>query len=187
MLVAAVVFFVSSAIAGFLGFGNGIVCISVLALTHGVTEAAGLTNFASLTSCTALLYMLRQHVDWRSAGLLLSTGLVGVLIGVQVLANVDGALMKGGLGVIVIGICLFNLRGGARGGSARARPGARSARARGARAPGTARGTGLRPRAEEAGPGLGVRSRRAGRPGAAVAHAAPGAGHEWQRLARDRG
>ena len=111
---AAIVFFVSSAIAGFLGFGNGIVCISVLALTHGVTEAAGLTNFASLTSCTALLYMLRQHVDWRSAGLLLSTGLVGVLIGVQVLANVDGALMKGGLGVIVIGICLFNLRAGAR-------------------------------------------------------------------------
>ena len=112
MLVAAIVFFVSSAIAGFLGFGNGIVCISVLALTHGVTEAAGLTNFASLTSCTTLLYILRRHVDWKSAGLLLTTGLVGVLVGVQVLANVDGSLMKGGLGVIVIGICLFNLRGG---------------------------------------------------------------------------
>jgi len=105
------VFFGASAINGFLGFGCGIVGMTVLTLTHGVVHAASLVNLMGLLISGLMAWMMREHIQWRILVPILPTGIAGVAIGVFLLGSLDGAFMTRALGGVVIAIAGWNLWG----------------------------------------------------------------------------
>lgn len=113
MLLAIVVFvfFLAGCVNGFLGFGAGIVGMTVLALTHDLVHAAGLVNIQSLLISGLMVWMLREHVLWKLTVPLLSTGLLGVFVGVWALGAIDPVVMTRLLGGVVVAIALKNLLG----------------------------------------------------------------------------
>lgn len=93
----------------FLGFGNGIICISVFVFMYGIIEVVGLINFVFIVFSSLLFYMFCKYVNWCDVRFFLSMGIIGVFIGVQLFASLDGSIMIVGLGVIIIGILVRNL------------------------------------------------------------------------------
>jgi uncharacterized membrane protein YfcA len=99
----------ASFIAGFFGFGFGIVATAGLSLTMDLVHAANVVNIASPFVTASLFWQLRAHVRWRSVRRIAPWLVAGVVAGVLALATFDGALLVRTLGVFVVVVALWNL------------------------------------------------------------------------------
>ncbi len=99
----------AAVVQGFLGFGYGIVAMSLLAFSFDLVHAAGLVNLTAVVVSLGILWRLRDAVLWRVAGRLIPWILLGVAGGVTALRFLDRDLMLRALGAVVVGLAAWNL------------------------------------------------------------------------------
>jgi uncharacterized membrane protein YfcA len=99
----------AAAIQGFFGFGFGIVAMSGLTLSQDLVHAAGVVNISGILLAGWMSIQLRRWILWRVAARVLPAMLLGVLLGVTALQQVERELMVRILGASVVGISLWNL------------------------------------------------------------------------------
>ncbi len=108
-LATSLIVLFASFIAGFFGFGFGIVATAGLSLSMDLVHAANVVNIASPFVTASLFWQLRAHVAWRSVRRIAPWLVAGVFAGVFALATIDGSLLVRILGVFVVAVSLWNL------------------------------------------------------------------------------
>jgi hypothetical protein len=109
LLTTCLLVLLASFVAGFFGFGFGIVATAGLSFTMALVDAANVVNIASPFVTASLFWQLRAHVVWRSVRRIAPWLLAGVAGGVAALSNLDGSLLVRALGALVVAISLWNL------------------------------------------------------------------------------
>lgn len=107
--IIVLVFVASGFVNGFLGFGSGIVAMTIIASTHGLLHAAGVVNICTLVISLVQGWILRRHIRWDMTWLMLSTGVIGVVVGVLLLSSFDADIMTRAVGVAVMAIAAYYL------------------------------------------------------------------------------
>lgn len=111
----AVIFF-ATLIRSTFGFGEALIAVPLLALVMPVAIAAPVAVLVSVVVAAAIVVEDWRRVDFRSAAGLLATALVGIPVGVLLLAHAPERLVKGGLGLVIVAFSIYSLatRSGAR-------------------------------------------------------------------------
>jgi uncharacterized membrane protein YfcA len=111
IIIAVVIFilFAATLVRSTLGFGEALIAVPLLALFMPVTVAAPLAVLVSIT--IAFLILLR---DWRSvhvrgAGMLITSTLFGIPIGLWVLTRAPERVVKVVLGVVIVAFALHRV------------------------------------------------------------------------------
>lgn len=103
------VIFVATLIRSVFGFGEALIAVPLLALRLPVKTAAPLAVLVSVTVALIILLQDWRHVEFRSAGWLLASTVVGIPVGVFLLARGNHRLLTAGLGVIIVAFALHAL------------------------------------------------------------------------------
>ena len=109
MLLAAVVAFVAAAIQGTLGFGFGMVSMSLLSLAWSVREAAPVVALAGLALNLGLVWRYRKVPSLAEARPLLGGSLIGVPLGLAFLVGAPARALQAVLGSVLVGYVLLRL------------------------------------------------------------------------------
>lgn len=96
------VIFVATVIRSTFGFGEALVAVPLLALVIPVEVAAPLAVLVSITVAVAIIAQDWHKVHVRSAGWLVLSTLLGIPLGLGLLAEVAEPMVKGLLGVVII-------------------------------------------------------------------------------------
>jgi uncharacterized membrane protein YfcA len=93
-------------LAGLFGVGGGIVFVPALTLGLGLSQlAAEATSLAAIVP-VVVVGSYRQHrsslIEWRSAALIGSCSLVGVLAGAQIALNVPESTLRRGFAALLV-------------------------------------------------------------------------------------
>ena len=99
----------AAGVQGFLGFGFGIVAMTILAFGFDLVHASGVVNLTALFVTVGMLWRLRDAVLWRVAARMVPWIALGVLAGVTALGTLDRDIMLRSLGIVVIGLAAWNL------------------------------------------------------------------------------
>lgn len=93
------------------GFGTGLIAMPVLSLLIGVQDATALVAFAILGTTLLMLRRDLGHIEARSAWKLVVSSLVGVPIGIFLIANAPDDVIRRVLGVLLVAYAIYNLVG----------------------------------------------------------------------------
>ena len=107
-LIPVIVFF-GALIYGTFGFGDALFSMPFISMLIGIKTA---TPLMTLNGCTlAVLLFIRHYkeVDWKSAKKLIIASFFGIPIGIYFLKNGNENFTKIILGVVIIGISVYNL------------------------------------------------------------------------------
>jgi uncharacterized membrane protein YfcA len=96
------VLFLATFVRSAFGFGEALIAVPLLSLIMPVDVAAPLAVLVSITVALVVLVQDWRHVHVRSAGRLVVSTLVGTPLGLLLLTRVDGAIVRGGLGVLIV-------------------------------------------------------------------------------------
>ncbi len=99
----------AAGVQGFLGFGFGIVAMTLLVFGADLVHSAGVVNLTAIVVTVGMLWRLRASILWRVAGRLVPWIAIGVIGGVTALGMLDRELMLRTLGAVVIGLAAWNL------------------------------------------------------------------------------
>ena len=99
----------AAGVQGFLGFGFGIVAMTILAFGFDLVHASGVVNLTGLVVTVGMLWRLRDAVLWPVARRMIPWIAVGVFAGVTALGTLDRGVMLRCLGAVVIGLAAWNL------------------------------------------------------------------------------
>ncbi|NNL64781.1 MAG: sulfite exporter TauE/SafE family protein [Myxococcales bacterium] len=108
-LAIGLLLFAGATLQSFLGFGYGIVAMTVLAVTVGVVHASGVVNITAFIQVAWVAWALRQQIRWNYVARLIPGLVVGLGLGLFTLKNADPTLLIQALGVTIVGIAVFNL------------------------------------------------------------------------------
>lgn len=103
------VVFVATLIRSTLGFGEALIAVPLLAIRLPVSVAAPLAVMVSIVIAGVIVVQDWEHVQLRSAGSLILAALPGIPLGVLLLARGNQQLMKGILGVLIVGFSVYSL------------------------------------------------------------------------------
>jgi len=109
-LVVVVVFFVATLLQSALGFGSALIAVPLLAFVVPVQVAAPIAVLISITVAAVAVAQDWRHVHVSSAARLVLSTLVGIPFGLLTLRSLPEPIVKGVLGVLVIGFAVFALR-----------------------------------------------------------------------------
>ncbi|RPI52536.1 MAG: sulfite exporter TauE/SafE family protein [Acidobacteria bacterium] len=109
MIVAIV--FVATLVRSLVGFGEALVAVPLLAFVLPVETAAPLATLVSITVACVFLLLDWQHVQFRSAALLLAPTFMGIPVGLWLLTNADEAIVKNVLAVLIAAFSVYSLSG----------------------------------------------------------------------------
>lgn len=98
-------------VSGLTGFGTGIVALGIWLHTVEPVAAASLVVACSVTAQLQSFPTIWHAIDWRRLAPMLATGFVGVPIGVVLLARVDPALFRIGIGLLLVLFCAVTVTG----------------------------------------------------------------------------
>ena len=99
-------------VRSFLGFGDALVAMPILSLLIGVREAAPIVALMSFVTALFIVGSEWNNVDWKAAGWLIGSSLLGVPIGIYALRNAPEQYVQLFLAAIILGFCSLNwLRG----------------------------------------------------------------------------
>jgi hypothetical protein len=115
---AAGAIFVASFVQGLIGFGSGMISLTLLVLIWEVQEVVAITAVFSLFLCLYLAWQLREHISIQEIRPLLAGALLGVPIGVTALTELDPRFIKGALGLFLVAYSSWSLWGRSGGGTA---------------------------------------------------------------------
>lgn len=108
------VLFLATFVRSTLGFGEALVGVPLLALFIPIKVAAPVAVLISITVAALALIQDWRHVHLRSAGWLVISTLIGTPLGLLLLTRVDGAVVKGCLGLLLVGFSAYSLLHGTR-------------------------------------------------------------------------
>ncbi|GGA72338.1 UPF0721 transmembrane protein [Edaphobacter acidisoli] len=108
--VVAVVFLATVVRSAF-GFGEALVAVPLLALCIPIGVAAPLAVLVSITIAAVVLVEDWKHVHVRSSGWLLAPTLVGIPLGLMLLASTHQLVVKIALGVLILAFSAYSLAG----------------------------------------------------------------------------
>ena len=108
-LVAGLIFLLAGFIQGLTGFGSALVAIPLLSFILDIKTAVPLCMLNGLIITSYLAYTLRCHLDRNKIFPLLIGAIPGIAVGVYLLKEVDGSLIRYGIGGLLIGYSLYNL------------------------------------------------------------------------------
>jgi uncharacterized protein len=108
LLVLAVIFFATLVRSAF-GFGEALVAVPLLAFLIPVGEAVPLATLVSITVAGIVVAQDWHHVNVRSAVWLVVSTLLGIPLGLWLLAEAPEAVVKALLGVVIIVFSLYCL------------------------------------------------------------------------------
>jgi uncharacterized membrane protein YfcA len=101
--------FIATLVRSTLGFGEALVAVPLLALSMPVTVAAPLAVLVSVVVAGVMVARDWRHIEFRSAGGLVLSSLVGIPLGVLLLAQVDDHLVKLMLGAVIVAFSAYSL------------------------------------------------------------------------------
>jgi uncharacterized membrane protein YfcA len=108
LAVVAVLFF-ATVIRSAFGFGEALVAVPLLALVVPVGIAAPVAVLASITVALFVVLQDWRHIHFRSAARLVLATLCGIPLGLLVLKKVPEPIVKGALGIVIIGFSSYAL------------------------------------------------------------------------------
>lgn len=103
------VIFVATLIRSVFGFGEALVAVPLLALRLPVKTAAPLAVLVSVTVALIILLQDWHHVEFRSAGWLLASTVIGIPLGVLLLAYGNRRVVTAALGIVIAAFALHAL------------------------------------------------------------------------------
>lgn len=101
-------------VQGMAGFGFGMVCMALLPLVLPVDQAVPMVGAWGWTVNLLILLRLRVHLNLRGALPMIGGALLGIPLGLAFLRGANPQLVKGVLGVVILGYSLLSLAGGIR-------------------------------------------------------------------------
>lgn len=107
LAVAAVIVLAAYFIRGITGFGSGLVAVPLLALFLPLTFVVPLILLLDFTASTLMSGFNFRQVKWDEIGILIPFGIVGVVLGTQLLVSLPSAPM---LIVLAVFVFIFALR-----------------------------------------------------------------------------
>ena len=93
------------------GFGFALVLAPLLVLFLDPEDTVVIVNILAMLSATAIVWRLRQHIAWRTAGTLFAASFVGMPFGLLVLLAVDARVLQILIAVAVLSGTLALARG----------------------------------------------------------------------------
>lgn len=108
VLVAFAVF-AGAIVCGFAGFAFSAVAGAILLHALPPKEAVPFMMVCSLLLQAAAMLSLREHMQWRRAGMLITGGLAGLVPGLWLLQRVDASAFRLGFGVFLIAYAAYML------------------------------------------------------------------------------
>lgn len=110
LLVVGATVGVAAFVQGVIGFGFGMVSMSVIPMYLDVQVAVPIVAFFGVCMNAYLLAGLRKYIRLGNVGPMLAGGAIGAPVGVMLLREVDARYMKLALGIIILGYCANALR-----------------------------------------------------------------------------
>lgn len=101
--------FAGAIVCGFAGFAFSAVAGGILLHALPPTEAVPFMMICSLLLQLASMASLRQHMQWRRAGMLIAGGLAGLVPGLWLLQHVDAAAFRIGFGAFLVAYAAYML------------------------------------------------------------------------------
>lgn len=92
------------------GFGDALLAMPLLSMLLGVKTAAPLMAITGILLSVAVMGRNWQHIAWRDAAHLLVAALPGIPIGIYGLKYANETAMQLLLGLVIMGIVVFNWR-----------------------------------------------------------------------------
>ncbi len=108
-LLAGIVFLAAGFVQGLTGFGSALVAIPLLSLIMDVKQAVPLCILNGLAITGYLAIQLRRDLDPARIAPLLLGSLPGILVGATLLKALDSALIRSGIGLLLVSYSLYNL------------------------------------------------------------------------------
>ena len=99
----------ASVVQGFLGFGYGVIVMSVLTLSTDLVHATAFVNLSSLALSVVIVAREHPRILWPVAIRVLPTMFVGMAVGLMALRELDRDLMVRILGVTIVAIACWNV------------------------------------------------------------------------------
>lgn len=109
MLLIALVALGGAVVQGMSGFGFGLVTMSLLPLFLPVDQAVPMVAAWGWTLNLVICWRLRRYISLKRVGPLLAGALLGVPAGVLFLKGADPRLVRGTLGAVLVGYCVYAL------------------------------------------------------------------------------
>ena len=110
-LIYAIVIIASGAcVQGIIGFGSGLVAMSLIPLFWDIPHAVGVLSPLGVALTVLLAYRLREHISWIDIRWLLVPMPFGVMSGIWILTHWPNDAMKALLGVLLVGYVLYSVR-----------------------------------------------------------------------------
>lgn len=103
------VIFLATLIRSTLGFGEALVAVPLLALRTPVAVAVPLAVLISIVVAAAVVVQDWRRIEFRSAGGLIVTSLIGIPFGVLLLARTNDRVVKLILGTILVAFSIYSL------------------------------------------------------------------------------
>jgi uncharacterized protein len=111
MLLFTIVALIAGIIRGFTGFGGPAFILAILTLFYPPASIVSKVLIADFLSNIYLFHSSFKKVDWRSTALLSIPSILFIPLGQWLLIEMDPALMKQVISVIIISICILLLFG----------------------------------------------------------------------------
>jgi uncharacterized membrane protein YfcA len=103
------VLFLSAFARSALGFGDALLAMPLLALIVGIGTATPLVALAASTIAVTILLRAWRQVDVKATWRLIVSTFVGIPLGLTLLKTAPEGVVKGMLGVVLIGFGMYNL------------------------------------------------------------------------------
>ena len=110
LLCAIVIITLGACVQGILGFGLGLLTMSLLPLFWGIPHAVGTLSPLGVILTLSLTYRLRGHINWSDIKWSLIPMPFGVMLGIGILSHWPNEIIKALLGVLLIAYVLYSLK-----------------------------------------------------------------------------
>lgn len=104
-----VVVFVATLIRSWLGFGEALVAVPLLALRIPIDTAAPVAVLVSITVAAIVVVQDWRDIHVRSAGWLVAATLAGIPIGLWLLTRIDARVVKAILAIVILAFASYSL------------------------------------------------------------------------------
>jgi uncharacterized membrane protein YfcA len=108
-LLIPLIIFCGSLIYGTFGFGDALFAMPFLAAIIGIKTATPLMTLNGTTLAFLLFLKHYKAIDWKAARKLIVASVCGIPIGIYFLKNGNESVAKIILGIIIIGVSVYNL------------------------------------------------------------------------------
>lgn len=109
IIFSILIIFIAYTVKGMSGFGSGLIAIPLLAFIFPLTFIVPVLGLLSYSGTIMQSYQLRKQVVWRDMLPLIPFSILGIIIAVWLLVNVESNVLVAILGVFVLSYSIYSL------------------------------------------------------------------------------